>query len=268
MAVMSWIKNLLGNVGAEFAFDTATLTACGLVRKENQDNLLCIPDAGLFCVADGMGGGKGGALASRWICESLTEAARVTGFPVLPGERRVPLVDTALQETNSRIRAYADEQGFRSMGSTVALVMFDPTDWPRPSVVHAGDSRVYRLRRGRLQLLTHDHTVGSELSRKTHSQIESNGLKSRRNPLAHILTRAVGTEYRVRSDWQKIDASVGDRFLLCTDGVHDMLSDDEIAAAMRGRTKPGDILRRLEEGIVAAGAGDNYSMVCFEVRRK
>ena len=267
MALMDWIKGLCGGK-SEFSFDASSLSACGLVRKENQDSLLAIPEAGFFCVADGMGGGKGGELASRWICESLTEIARQTGFPVMPGARRVPLVDEALQDTNRRIRAYANEQGFRSMGSTVAIVLFDPTDWAHPSIVHAGDSRVYRLRRGRLQLLTRDHTVGNELSRKTHSRIESDGLKSRRNPLSHILTRAVGTEFRVRSDWQKTDACVGDRFLLCTDGVHDMLSDGEIEAALRGRTKPDDVLRRLEAGIVAAGAGDNYSMVCFEVRRK
>ena len=267
MGFISWIKGL-GGGGVEFAFDACTLSACGPVRKENQDSLLSIPEAGFFCVADGMGGGKGGELASRWICEGMAEVARTSGFPVLPGDARVKMVDDTLQAVNQRIREYADEKGFRSMGSTVALVSFDPSDWMRPMVIHAGDSRVYRLHRGKLQLLTHDHTVGSELSRQTTSRIESNGLKARSNPLAHILTRAVGTEYRVRPERQLIDACAGDRFLMCTDGVHDMLSDDEIAVAMSGRVKPEGILDRLEKGIVAAGAGDNYSMICFEVRRK
>ena len=114
----------------------------------------------------------------------------------------------------------------------------------------------------------YDHTVGGELSRKTHSRMESDDLKSRRNPLSHILTRAVGTEFRVRPDWQTTDMRLGDRFLLCSDGVHDMISDEEIAALLRSRGAPDEIARRLEKAVVDAGAGDNYSMICLEVRRR
>jgi len=215
-----------------------------------------------------MGGGKGGALASKWICEMFAEAAATSGFSVMPGERRKVLLDAALQEVNQRIRAYATEQGFRSMGSTVAAIAADPSVPGQLVIIHAGDSRIYRMRRRELVLLTQDHTVGGELSRKTHSRIESNDLKSRKNPLSHILTRAVGTEFRVRPDWQMTDMRVGDRFLICTDGVHDMLSDETIAAMLKGRGSPDGIVRRLEEEIVSAGAGDNYSMICLEVRRR
>ena len=268
MSLFGWLDNLLHGNPADFKFAVGLVSDCGLVRKDNQDNLLALPDAGFFCVADGMGGGKGGALASQWICETFAGVARTTDFAMLPGERRKVLIDNALQEVNQRIRTYANEQGFRSMGSTVVVLATDPSNPGHLLLSHAGDSRIYRMRRGELKLLTSDHTVGGELSRKTHSRTESADLKSRRNPLSHILTRAVGTEFRVRPDWQTTDMRLGDRFLLCSDGVHDMLSDEEIAVLLRGRGAPDEIARRMEQAVVAAGAGDNYSMICLEVRRR
>ena len=268
MSLLGWLDNLLHGNPAEFKFAVGLVSDCGLVRKDNQDSLLALPEAGFFCVADGMGGGKGGALASQWICEAFAQMVQTSDFAAQPGERRKELIDSALQEVNQRIRTYANEQGFRSMGSTVVALATNPSNPSQLLLIHAGDSRIYRMRRGELQLLTSDHTVGGELSRKAHSRMESNDLKSRRNPLSHILTRAVGTEFRVRPDWQTTDIRLGDRFLLCSDGVHDMLSDEEIAAQLRSRGAPDEIARRLEKAVVAAGAGDNYSMICLEVRRR
>lgn len=268
MSLVDWIMSRFTTYSSGFCFEVGKLTACGLVRKENQDSVLALSEAGLFCVADGMGGGKGGALASRWICDGFANAARAEEFDSLSGDDRMLMVDRVLKSVNHRIRAYAAEKGYRSMGSTVAMMVFNPQDGAHPSIVHVGDSRVYRLRRGELRLMTSDHTVGGEMSRKTVSRTESENLSSRRNPLSHILTRAVGTEFRVRPDWQKAEVRAGDRYLLCTDGVHDMLSDADILAAMKGRVGPEVIVTRLEKGIVAAGASDNYSMICIEVRRR
>ena len=268
MALFDWLKNMFSREAADVKFAAFTLSACGLVRKENQDSVLSLPETGIFCVADGMGGGKEGALASQWVCESLAKAVRNVSFDTLGGEARIRFLGDALQEVNDRVRAHAKEQGHRSMGSTVALLVPNPLERMHPYVAHAGDSRVYRMRRGELRLLTSDHTVGGELSRKTASRREAEDLGSRGNPLSHILTRAVGTEFKVRPEWQTVDLKIGDRILLCTDGVHDMLSDEEIAVAMRGRRTPEEIAQRLEAGIVAAGAGDNYSLICVEVRRR
>ncbi len=268
MAFVDWLKYLFGKGAADFKFAAASVSARGLVRKDNQDHLVSLPEEGFFCVADGMGGGKGGALASQWVCDGLSLVVRSPEYSAVSGAGRTRFAIDAIQQANDRIRMYAREQGYKSMGSTVAFLVFDPNDWSHPAIVHAGDSRIYRLRRGELQQLTRDHTVGVELSRKTHSRAEAQKLGARSNPLTHILTRAVGTEFRVRPDRQTIDAKVGDRYLLCTDGVHDMLSDEEIAAAMRGWRRPEEIIRRLEKGIIAAGAGDNYSLVCIEVRRQ
>lgn len=245
------------------SFEVATVTDCGLVRPENQDSFVVRPEHGVFCVADGMGGGDGGALASKWICEGLSMAAEMLdGTPV---SERFALIDDVLQRTNKRIRAYASEKGFRMMGSTVALAVFD-----RPAgamkVIHAGDSRVYRLRGRDLIQLTQDHTVGDELSRLTpHQGIAGQDFRSRRNPLTHILTRAVGTELNVRPDSNDFPFKRGDRYLLCTDGVHDMLSDAEIASLMGGRGTLDAIAARFTAAIRNAGAADNFTFVLVRV---
>jgi len=237
------------------------------VRKENQDSIVTIPDHGLFAVADGMGGGACGQLASVWVKESLTAAAPELSVANLTAAERAARLDARLQEVNGRIRQHCVENGYKSMGSTVALMLFDPADHCHAVLMHAGDSRVYRMREGVLECLTRDHTVGGEMSRKAVSRREAAELSSRRNPLTHILTRAVGTEFKVRPEWREVEAKLGDRYLLCTDGVHDMLSDEEIAAVLKRRGTPAAWVQALEEKVLAAGAGDNYSMICFTMTK-
>ncbi len=245
-----------------FPFASATTSDRGFVRRANEDSFLELPEDGFYCVSDGMGGGDGGALASRWICEALSAAmglVRESAYEIKPF-----VVTNSLQEVNDRIRAYAREHGYRMMGATVALVMFDPAQPSRAHVCHAGDSRVYRLRNGKLAPLTHDHTVGNELGQALSKNAANRAadLQSRRNPLTHILTRAVGTEMRPRPDISEIDVRKGDRFLLCSDGVHDMLLDEEIEPLVKSASSPADAISRLEAAVRKAGASDNYTMVC------
>jgi protein phosphatase len=247
----------------ELRFDVATVSDRGLVRSENQDSFFADALHGVFGVADGMGGGEGGALASAWVCEGLSIAAET--FSGSTADERYSVIDDVLQRTNKRIRAYAQEKGFRMMGSTVALAAFDVAAGAM-QLVHAGDSRVYRLRRRQLEQLTRDHTVGDELSRMVPGE-GSGGrdFRSRRNPLTHILTRAVGTELNVRPDRCEFDFQRGDKYLLCTDGVHDMLSDSDIAGLMSSRGSPESIVTRFAEAIRAAGAADNFTLVFVSV---
>ena len=87
-------------------------------------------------------------------------------------------------------------------------------------------------------------------------------LQSRRNPLTHILTRAIGTELRARPDLAEIDVKRGDRFLLCSDGVHDMLEDPEIAPILKAASDPSAAIARLSAAVRNAGAADNFTMIC------
>ena len=247
----------------ELSFSVATVSDRGLVRSENQDSFFADAAHGVFGVADGMGGGEGGALASAWVCEGLSIAAET--FTGITADERYAVVNDVLQRTNKRIRAYAQDKGFRMMGSTVALASFDVPSGAL-QLVHAGDSRVYRLRGKRLEQLTRDHTVGDELSRIVPGEGGGGrGFRSRRNPLTHILTRAVGTELNVRPDRRDLAFQRGDRYLLCTDGVHDMLSDEEISSLMAGRGGPEAIVPRFAESIRAAGAADNFTLVFVAV---
>ena len=214
-----------------------------------------------------MGGASAGARASQMVCEALAEA--LPGFSDFrrTNAARAAILDSALQQVNGRMRAYAREQGYKSMGSTVVLVQILTEDGRRALVAHAGDSRLYRLRAGELRQLTRDHTFGEMWGERTANDREAALLKSRANPYSHVLTRAVGTEYKVRADWKLLDIRRGDRYLLCSDGVHDMLSDDQIAAFLAKGT-PAEVVDALSRAILAAGAVDNYSIVHFQAERK
>ena len=250
-----------------------TLSACartdrGLVREDNQDAFACEPVDGFLCVADGMGGGEGGALASQWCCEALASASAATRGQAL--ETREGAVDAALQDANGRIRDFAREKGYKTMGTTAVAFLLEPGEGFRARVLHVGDSRLYRFRNGRLDLLTRDHTVGNELGRAMASSgsDQARNLQARSNPLTHILTRAVGTELRARPEWRTVDVLRGDRFLLCSDGVHDMLDDKAVGAVLREAGSPASAVARLEAAVREAGAGDNYTiLVAFATTR-
>lgn len=243
-------------------FVAASVCERGLVRADNQDTVVCEADAGLFAVADGMGGGSEGALASRWVGESLEEVAKAKVSLSLA--ERMELVGEMLKRANRRIRLRAAECGHKTMGTTVALILVDPRDLSQAKVCHAGDSRVYRIRGGTLQPLTRDHTVGCELGSAAQAGGYARGCGSRRNPLSHVLTRAVGTEDLLRLEWMDIGLERGDRFLICTDGVHDVMEDDDILSILPGGA-PADAVGRISKCVVERGAPDNYSLICVDV---
>lgn len=238
-------------------FTAACVSDVGLVRKENQDSFICRPDDGFFCVADGMGGGSDGALASRWTCETLCGVSMPQ--PSVDACKRA--LGEALQMANERIRAHSRSMNFKMMGTTVAILHLNSGKPEVGLVCHAGDSRVYRLREGRLDALTSDHTVGNAMSRNTFSAEQARALASRRNPLAHVLTRSVGTELRVNPEWKRIRAFPGDRYLLCSDGVHDVLADDFLRRALAKPT-PEKAAAKIAEAVRRRGATDNYTIVC------
>ena len=236
-----------------------TASERGLVRKDNQDSLFVDAARTVFCVADGMGGGSEGATASRFVCE---EIAKVAETPDLASRMRA--VDAAIGAANAQIRAYSQEKGFKQMGSTVAVLLVDPAHARKGVICHVGDSRIYRVRRGSAELLTKDHTIGGELSALTRGQ-QAAGLRSRSNPLAHVLTRAIGTGDEVKADWRKIDVLPGDRLLLCSDGVHDVVSDGRIGSLLSRPEGLDGLSGRLTADVVAGGAPDNYTYVLVEI---
>ena len=237
--------------------ETASLSACGPVRSENQDHIMVRRKRLTFCVADGMGGGEGGAKASEIVCSDL--AATVSRFQDF-GER-VRACAEAIRAANAHIRDFAKQAGYRQMATTVALLALDGSEGRVGVVGHVGDSRVYRYRDGQLTQLTHDHTMVGELSRSATGRKMASDLVTRANPLSHVLTRAVGIEREVQPEWRKIDITPGDIYLICSDGVYDMVADEGLRAALEEGGAAREIVARIEARVVAAGAADNYSLV-------
>lgn len=231
-----------------------TVSETGAVRKENEDHVFVDGANTLFCVADGMGGGSEGARASEIVCEELAKVAS-GDFAA-----RIESVDAAIAAANARILRYAREKGFKQMGSTVALLAVDPADVCRAAICHVGDSRVYRVRGGTAELLTADHTIGGQLSAFAKGR-QADELKNRANPLAHVLTRAIGVEPKVSADWRKIDVRDGDLFLVCSDGVHDVISDAQVGEILSAALDLDAAVKALSAQVVACGAPDNYSFV-------
>lgn len=215
------------------------VSEAGLVREDNQDNVLVSPHRGVFCVADGMGGGAEGAKASDVVCRELKMTTHVA-----EGEfsSLVTAAQNALVDANYEIFTYAREKGFPQMGSTAAVLVIDPNDRTRAAAIHVGDSRVYRIRRGLAERLTRDHRVVG----------------------GNTLTRAVGGAPTVRCDIRETDVRPGDRFVLCTDGVSGVLSDARLAVFASGGTLER-AAERLAAEVVKAGAPDNYSFVIVQI---
>lgn len=231
----------------------------GLVRKNNEDNFFVDETRTLFCVADGMGGGADGEVASAIVIEEVAK--------VVPQEiyrTRLENFEAALEKANQRIREIVAEKGYRQMGSTAVGIIISHDRPSRAAICHVGDSRAYRLRDAKIEPLTRDHTVGGELSSMTTGE-KASMLKDRANPLAHMLTRALGATDNSLGDWKLIDIKRGDKFIICSDGVHDVISDEELRKIMKSDDEPAKISARLEKAILKAGAPDNYTYIIINV---
>lgn len=228
-------------------------THAGRVRSRNEDALLATPP--LFAVADGMGGHAAGDLASALTVQTLAElAASVT-------LTRTEVLD-AVRAANATIAREASDST-RGMGTTLCgLAVTTSLSGPDGLVVfNVGDSRAYRLRDGRLEQLTQDHSVVQELV--DAGEISSDDAAT--HPDRHVITRSLGAGDHVDIDWWTLEPTVGDRFLLTSDGLTKELEIAEIAAIMNGADTPKLAAERLVDEALAHGGSDNISVVIVEV---
>jgi serine/threonine protein phosphatase PrpC len=231
---------------------TAVVTDTGRRRLGNEDAYVFEPP--LFAIADGMGGARAGEIAA-----GLAAAALEEGSASAHGAEGLASV---IAEANRRIweRSLADP-ATAGMGTTVTVALVDPTA-ETISFGHVGDSRAYRLRNDSLEQVTTDHSLVAEL-------VESGVLtpeEAERHPQRSAITRALGTEPAVDADVFTIDAVPGDLFLLCSDGLSDMLSEDEIADALESAGRdPKAAGAALVAAANSRGGDDNITVVLFEV---
>ena len=250
-----------GHAAKGLRIESAVCSERGLVRPDNQDSFFKSDEQMVYCVADGMGGGEGGAKASSIVAECVRKA--VESHKGDYGER-VKSVADAIREANAEIRAYAQKMNYRQMATTATVLMSDPDDATEAVIGYVGDSRVYRFRDGHLAQVTRDHTLAEELKRMARLNIPI-GVDGRASRLSHVLTRAVGIEDEVTLDWRRIDLREGDTVIISSDGLYDVLPDDEIRRLLSEGGTPEAVVRRLSDSIVQGGAIDNYTIILLKV---
>lgn len=223
----------------------------GPVRAMNQDAYLDRPDVGLWVVADGMGGHRDGARASRAIVEALAllPRARLLGA----GVRAIQLVLTAV---NAQLLAETDGPD-DLIGSTVVALL---AAGGSAALVWAGDSRAYRLRGGRLTQRTTDH---SQVQALVDAGVLDADL-AEAHPLANVLLRAVGSDPVLRLDARIERLVPGDRLLLCSDGLYREIGPAELAARLAAG-HPAETAQALVDAACAHGGRDNVTAVVVEV---
>jgi Serine/threonine protein phosphatase len=226
----------------------------GCIRKNNEDSLLVLPSDGLYAVADGMGGHKAGEVASSTALEVLEKSV-----PKLAG-----LEDQALEEELSKVFIDANKVIYESsaadpnnagMGTTMTVLLVRNT---AAAIAHVGDSRAYLWRDQTLTSLTMDHSLVGELVRLGQISHE----EAERHPQRHVLMRAVGTEQELEVDCRSLGLQTGDVFLLCTDGLSNMISDQELAAEFLEPCSWEERLERLRQLTIERGAPDNFTALC------
>jgi protein phosphatase len=241
------------------SMDYGTSTHIGQ-RPQNQDNLLTASGdwGSLFAVADGMGGHSGGATASRLACERMAEFVcdkRDGRERKAPDELNRRLVESVLR-TDRYIRRYGRiHKKFADMGTTLSCLLITGT---HGVIAHVGDSRIYRRRKGRLSRLTVDHTFVQDMI----FEGEITPSQALVHPFRHMLTRAVGTEENLEFVDSRIDTlNAGDRFLLCTDGLTESLSDQLILEMLGNLSTAALTATRLVDRAIQKGARDNVTAV-------
>jgi len=242
--------------------DLAYVTDPGQVRSHNEDSVAGDAAIGFAVLADGMGGHNAGEVASR-IAVDVVNATFGSDVPLpqrLDAERAESFVASTIAAANSAVLALAStDPRYRGMGTTLVLVF-----WHGNAVTygHVGDSRLYLLREGRLARLTRDHTIVQEQLEQGSISAEEVRYAAHRN----VLTRAVGIDAEVEADLRTSATLPGDVYLLCSDGLTDMMTDDDIRRTLLAcATDVSTAAVRLVELANEAGGHDNVSAVVARV---
>jgi serine/threonine protein phosphatase PrpC len=221
----------------------------GLVRQTNEDSYLA--RRGLYAVCDGMGGARAGEVASQMACQGL-----LTLDPASAGQQDLR---TAIVEANLAItRRSLSEEPLLGMGTTLTAVLAGEGSL---SLAHVGDSRAYLLHDGSLTQLTSDHSWVGEMVRRG----ELTPAQAAIHPHRSVITRALGTDGDVEPDIFEVAVEVGDRILLCSDGLTGMVSDPEIAELLRRDEGPQAVAGLMVQAALAGGGEDNVTVVVVDV---
>jgi PPM family protein phosphatase len=231
----------------------AGLTDVGILRTVNQDSFFVDPEGRFFIVADGMGGHAGGEEASR----IATDSVKAYLIEHWSSDKTSPvLLQRAILKANEDILQDQRSAPQRSdMGTTLVVVIF--RDEQEPWCAHIGDSRLYRLRGSKLEQVTEDHTWVARAIRYGEISPE----EARVHPWRHVLAQCLGRDDLDEIDIQPLQVQMGDRLLLCSDGLTEELSDQMIAFQLKSIRACDKAASALVEGAKKRGGRDNITVV-------
>jgi protein phosphatase len=221
----------------------------------NEDAYHVDHDLGLYAVADGVGGGAAGEVASRL---GLDTVRAVLGDPTLPNAAGLRLV-AAVEHANTCVRAAGQaDRAWAGMATTLTAMLVRGN---AAAIAHVGDTRAYRLRGRRLDPLTDDHTLMDaciQVGILTPAEAAVSEMR-------HVITRAIGAEDTVEVDMRLVAVEPGDALLLCSDGLHGEVSDDEIAAVLLKEPDPTRAAAELVKRANDRGGLDNVTVVLLRI---
>lgn len=248
-------------------WQSAACTHVGKVRDCNEDAFFNHSPAGLWAVADGLGGYKNGDVASRMIIEALAEHTQQTetqlgdeppaGAQAL--QQRQMQLHQVLEQVNRHLGVEKTLHSSQAIGSTVISLLLTPQG--QAACLWAGDSRCYLLRRQRLYQLTHDHS----LVQTWVTQKKINRRQAEAHPQSHVLTKAIGSDVELTLESVEFEVERGDRLLLCTDGLYRELNEQQMVAGLSLPT-PGAAVTQLATSVLAGAARDNLTALAVFVR--
>jgi protein phosphatase len=236
-------------------FTIGSITDRGLNprRTANEDRLLVLAESGLFLVADGVGGHRGGQVASQTAVDVFTEA-----FQTRPAEEVLTTVKTTIRTANHSIYQASHElDELEGMACTLALVAIEGM---RAVIAHVGDSRVYRFDGRKLFCETEDHSEVNDAVRAGTLTLA----QAANHPHRNIINRALGADAEVEADFKVLTLEARTSFLLCSDGITRHIPDDELEKLMASGSHPNVICERLKELCFARGAEDNLTAVIVD----
>jgi protein phosphatase len=227
-------------------FEAGVATDIGKVRNRNEDSFLVAPP--LYAVADGMGGARGGDVASKLALETVEELFHAG---------KIGLSDQVREANRIVFERSVSDRAVSGMGTTLTAAVLDDEG---AHLAHVGDSRAYLLRAGKLRQLTEDHTLVGRMVRAGEISRE----EAETHPHRNVITRSIGTEPDVKVDLQDVPMLDGDRLLICSDGLTGMVAEGQIQAILESTPAAQEAATRLVRAANNAGGVDNITVVVLD----
>ncbi|HSX03747.1 MAG TPA: Stp1/IreP family PP2C-type Ser/Thr phosphatase [Rhabdochlamydiaceae bacterium] len=240
----------------DIIFECYGLSDTGLVRTNNEDAFEILLEERCFILADGMGGHLAGEVAAGETVSYLSKA--IQALPKTDSvDKLVATINQLIKKTNEYIHALSiKNERWHGMGTTLCLALIHHE---KLICAHVGDSRIYRIRHGKIERLTQDHSLKDELIAKGEFDESLTFLYK------NVITRAIGTHPNVLPETKVIDSAPGDIYLLCTDGLTDAITDQEILSIILSSSPINEAAEALVNEANLAGGNDNITVVLFKI---